>query len=792
MNSFIKLYELLARAVAVFAMAVMIPATVATITNTSIATQAEAAVVRSISVRGNQRVDAETIRSYLTITPGASFTSFDTDESLRQLFATGLFSDVRIAQRGSTLVVEVEENPVVNLVRFIGNDKVKDEQLQSIVQLQSLSIFSQEKLDSDVERVREAVRRSGRSAAQVTANVEQLENNRVNIVFNINEGGRTKIAEINFVGNNAFGDRRLTEVISHNESNFLSWLKRDDIYDADRLRADEERLRRFYFNRGYADFRSISAVADLNVESNSYTITFTVDEGERYRFGEVAIDNALTVVDDSILQDSLEIASGDVYSARKIEKTLVAMTEAIAASGYPFAEVTPRGDRDFDNRTVNITFFIDEGPRTYIERIEVVGNTRSRGYVIRREFDVAEGDAYNRVLVNRAKRRLDALGFFETVRITTRPGSAPDRVIVVVTVKDKPTGEFAFGGGFSSTNGAVGEISIEEKNFLGRGQYLKISGGFGEDTQKYELSFTEPYFLGQRIAAGFDISRETNEPDSDDGVLISSEVTIGRLRAQAPITDYFSATVNYTYKHEEFNNNSGAIISAVSQQAIDESPYTTSSLGYGFIYADIDNFSNPREGIYATFNQDFAGVGGDAAFVKTTAKATAYYLASEDADIVLVGSIAAGNVTGYGSDTLRLTDNFFQGGETIRGFKTRGFGPRDLSTNESLGGDTYFNATAEVQFPLPLVSRSFGLRGAVFADAGTLYGNDFNGALTGTPAQQAATLASFNDQQIRASVGASIIWESPFGPLRMDFSHVLAKADYDRTEFFRFGVRTKF
>ncbi len=770
----------LVRAVILSAAILAVGSAGAVFTGAVTATQAQAAVVNSISVRGNQRVDDDTVRSYLTIEPGRSFSSFDTDESLRQLFATGLFSDVNISQSGRVLIVTVEENPTVNLVLFEGNDKVKDDRLKSVIQLQSLSIFSSEKLESDAERVRETIRRSGRSSAQVTTRVDRLDNNRVNVVFVINEGGRTKIAQIEFIGNNAYGDRRLMEVISHNESNFLSWLKRDDVFDADRLRADEERLRQFYYNRGYADFQVIASTYDFDEVENEYSITITVEEGDRYTFGQIEVDNALSVVDTAALERQLIVSTGDTYSARDVEKSLVAMTEYIAESGYAFAEVTPRGDRDFESRTINITFFVDEGPRVYIERIEIQGNTRTRSYVIRREFDVSEGDAYNRVLVNRAKRRLDALGFFSAVRISTRPGSAPDRVVVVVDVVDKSTGEISVGGGYSTANGPIATVSLTEKNFLGRGQYLKISGGYGEDTTKYELSFTEPYFLGNRIAAGFDLSHETTE--GSDNVLYDTTTSLGRLRASVELSDYLRFGVNYTYKHEELNLRSGttlANLSFATQDSVNRSPYVTSSVGYNLTYNSLDSFTTPREGIKARFSQDFAGVGGDAEFIRTQGRLTGYMLANEDADIVLMGSVAAGHVFGWGDD-LRVIDQFFQGGETIRGFESRGFGPRDLATGEPLGGTTYANATAEVQFPLPVLPRSYGLRAAVFGDIGTLYQTDFN----------SATIE--DDPELRSSIGASVIWNSPFGPLRADFAHVLSKASYDEEQFFRFGISSRF
>ncbi len=749
---------------------------------------AEAAVIRSISVSGNQRVDADTIRSYVSIKPGKSFSSFEIDESLKQLFATGLFSDVQVYQSGRTLVVKVVENPTVNEVIFKGNKRLKDDRLKGVVQLSGRSQFTDGKLQSDVQRIQEAYRRTGRNAANVEGRTVSLENNRVNVVFDIVEGDRTKIADINFVGNNTYSDRRLSDVLSINETNFLSWLRKDDIYDPDRMRADEEKLRRFYYNRGYADFRIISTVADLDDGSNKYTITVTVEEGDRYTFGEVVIENALPNVDTDRLYRELKSKPGNVYSAKSIEKTLVNLTSRIAGDGNAFAEVSPRGDRNFDDRTISIVYYVDEGPRVYIESIQIRGNTRTRGYVIRREFDVSEGDAYNKILVQRAKQRLDRLGFFKRVNITTGPGSSADRIVVYVDVTDNPTGEFSIGGGYSSDSGAIAEISFSEKNFLGRGQFIKISGGLGEDDSKYELSFTEPYFLGRRLAAGFDLS--TSETIASDSIRFDKVTTIGKVRAAAPLIDNLSVLVAYQYKQETFDA-AGTLssLSLATQEVINDGDWITSSVSYTLTYNTIDSLKNPRQGIYATVAQEFAGLGGDAQYLSTIARASGYYTLSEEMDLVGVVAFGGGHVLGLGQD-LRIVDNFFQGGETIRGFSRYGIGPRDLDTGEALGGTTYINATAELQFPLPVFARSFGLRGAVFVEAGTLYGSEYNGGFAGGRA--AASTATLTDVALRASVGASIIWDSPFGPLRVDLSHVLQKESYDRTEMFRFGISTKF
>ncbi len=749
---------------------------------------AEAAVIRSIVVSGNQRVDVDTIRSYVTIKPGKSFSSFEIDESLKQLFSTGLFADVQVYQSGRVLNVKVVENPTVNEVIFSGNKRLKDDRLKSIVQLSGRSIFTDDKLQSDVLRIREAYRRTGRNAASVEGRVVNLDNNRANVVFDISEGDRTKIADINFVGNNAYSDRRLTDIISINESNLLSWLRKDDIYDPDKMRADEEKLRRFYYNRGYADFRIISTVADLDTSGNKYTITITVEEGDRYTFGDVVIENSLPNIDTDALYRKVESKSGAVYSAKSIEKTLIGLTTKIAGDGYAFAEVSPRGDRNFNDRTISIVYYIDEGPRVYIESIQIRGNTRTRDYVIRREFDLSEGDAYNKVLVQRAKQRLDRLGFFKTVNITTGPGSTADRIVLYVNVVDNPTGEFSVGGGYSTDNGAIAEISFSEKNFLGRGQFIRITGGVGQEDQKYALSFTEPYFLGRRLAAGFDLSRATNA--ASDSVQYDKETTSYKIRLGAPLTDNLGLLLAYEFKDEVFQSSLAlASLSLATQQVVSVGNWTTSAVSYTLSYNTIDNLKNPREGIYAVLSQEFAGLVGDAQYLKSTVRASGYYTLSEEADLVGVLAVGAGYVVGLGQD-LRIVDNFFQGGETIRGFSRYGIGPRDIDTGEPLGGTTYVNATAEIQFPLPILARSFGLRGAFFAEGGTLYGNEYSGGFAG--ANAAASIATLSDVAFRASVGASVIWDSPFGPLRVDISHALLKENYDRTEMFRFGISTKF
>ena len=761
-----------------------------------IVAEAQAAVVSSIDVRGNQRVDDETIRNYIGIDPGVSFDSGDVDDAVKRLFDTGLFSDVRINRAGRTLVVTVEEYAIVNQVLFQGNKKIKDDRLSRIVQLKPRGTFSESTLELDGQAIRDAYEAIGRSDAIVSSQVIDLGSNRVNVVFEITEGGRTKIATINFVGNNAYSDRRLAGVISTKKSNLLSFIARDDVYDEDRLRADEETLRRFYYNRGYADFRVISSTAELDDAENEYTVTVTVDEGDRYRFGSVGIESTLAVVDGESLRYLVETDEGDIYSAKNVEDTLVALTEHLAGLGYAFTQVTPRGNRDFETRTIAVVYSIDQGPRTYIQRIDIRGNTRTRDYVIRREFDVSEGDAFNQVLIQRAKRQLEDLDYFTSVNISTVPGDQPDRIVLVVSVVEKSTGEFSIGAGYSTggTNpGPTVEVGVTERNFLGRGQYIKASVGGGEDTRSYQISFTEPYLFGRRIAGGFDIYRTARDDTGYD-----TELTGATVRLGLPITEVLSSQIAYDFSQETYNltdadclgappPGSNCTIAQSIQDAADLSPWTKSSVSGTLFYNTIDDVRNPRDGIYVTATAEIAGVGGDAEYVKVTGRGSYYRTLLDKADVVGVISGGGGHIAHYGGGAPRVFDLFQGSTRMVRGFEAAGWGPYDPApANDHLGGTTYFHGSVEAQFPLPVLPDSLGIKGAVFADAATLYGNDLKA--TG---EEGGPLESIS-ARARASVGASLIWNSPFGPLRVDYAIPVAKQPNDRLQEFNFGISSRF
>ncbi|MEJ5081627.1 outer membrane protein assembly factor BamA [Ochrobactrum sp. MYb379] len=748
-------------------------------------TAAQAAVVNRIEVRGNARVDAQTVRDNIGIQPGKAFNANDIDEAVKRLYAMGLFSDVRINQSGSTLVVHVDERSVVNNVLFQGNKKIKDPDLARAVQLKARSPYDAATMEADKESIKGAYAHIGRSDAIVNARTVDLGQGRVNVVYEITEGGRTKIADINFVGNNAYGSRRLRDVISTKRSNPLSWLTRNDVYDEGRLQADEEALRRFYYNRGYADFRVLSSNATLDPSTNEYTITINVDEGNRYNFGDVSVESTVEGVDTQALNGLVKTRSGKAYSAKEVEDSVTAITENVAGSGYAFAKVEPRGDRNFENNTISVVYSVDQGPRAYVERIEIRGNDKTRDYVIRREFDMNEGDAFNQVMVQRAKRRLEALDFFQTVNVSTAPGAEPDQVVLIVDVVEKSTGEFSISGGYTTGGDTAGpsvEASVTERNFLGRGQFIKVSAGVGtDDVQNYALSFTEPYFLGSRVAAGFDVFRRTYTANSTYYV----EQTGGTVRLGLPITENVTGGIAYNLVQDKYTldddvSDPESYYAPAIIDAVNNSPWIRSSISYSLTYNLIDDMKNPHDGIFAKFNQEFAGLGGDAKYIKTTFKGNYYQTLAQEADIVGMLGVGGGYIYDYSGDGTRIFDLFKSSTDIIRGFKY--IGPYQESTSGKkywLGGNTYFNATAELQFPLPLVPDSLGMRGGVFADAATIYGNDTSGALG-------------EDMKLRSSAGVSLMWASPFGPLRFDYAFPITKADSDKVQNFNFGMSTKF
>jgi outer membrane protein insertion porin family len=782
-----------------------------------------------IVVEGNRRVEAETIRSYFKRGPSGRIDAPQIDAALKSLYATGLFQDVQIRQAGNRIIVKVMENAVINRVAFEGNYKAKDDQLQGELQSKPRGTYSRAVVQADVQRIIDIYQRSGRYDVSVVPKVIELPNGRVDLVFEINEGAKTGVQKIVFAGNRAYSDYRLKDVIKTSQSDWLSWIRSNDFYDADRVEADRDLLRKFYLKNGYADVRIVSAVAEFDPSQKGFVVTFTIDEGAQYRFGKVEIRSTVANVNADLLRPKLRMSPGNVYNADAIDKTIEDITIDIARRGYPFAVVRPRGERNFQAHTVDLVLLVEEGPHVYVERINIRGNTRTRDYVIRREFDLAEGDAFNRALIDRAERRLRNLNFFKAVKITNEPGSAPDRVIVNVDVEEQSTGEFSFSGGFSTADGLLGEVSVGERNLLGRGQSVRAALQYGTRARGFDVSFVEPYLLGYRLALGLDVfARETTNAQY---VSYTSKTFGGSARLGIPITDNFNAQLRYSaysqeislpYQLQNCNNIAPDFVSTfptpsmfnnfAAQWAAAGSPaqqncysdgeasiaikselaqgrVLTSLVGYNLTYNTLDNNRNPTSGLIVDFKQDVAGVGGDVNFIKSTVDVRHY--TEITSDVVGMARGQAGYAVGWGGKELRSLDHFQGGPNLVRGFAPAGFGPRDLTSGtnqDALGGSYYWAATYELQTPVFFAPKDFGMRLALFGDIGQLA--DYRGITYWDVTGESLLLP--DDNPIRSSVGVGILWDSPIGPLRFDFAQALTKASYDKTQFFRFGGGTKF
>ena len=728
--------------------------------------------ITAVQISGNVRSEVDTIRSYLQLKEGQPYDPAAADRSLKALFATGLFADVSIDMQGSTLLVRLTENPILNRVAFEGNKKIDDDKLRDEVQSKARQVFTRARVQSDVERLLTIYRRSGRYNAVVEPKIIKLEQGRVDLVFEINEGDVTGIKRISFVGNEKFGDGTLRGRIRTSESAWYRFLSSDDRFDPDRLNLDRELLRKFYLSEGYADFRVVSAVAELAPDREGFFITFTINEGERYKFGKIDLTTRFQGLDTDTLKGLLTMSEGDWYDADEIEKTVTAMADAVGTLGYAFVDVRPNIKRNKDTLTVDITFDIQEGPRVYVERINIAGNTRTLDRVIRREFRLAEGDAFSTAKVRRSQQRLRNLGFFEKVDISAAPGSAPDKTSLEVQVVEQSTGEISFGAGYSSSSGILGDITVRERNLLGKGQELTVGLSLGTLSTSINLSFTEPYFMDRAVAAGFDIFRTSNDRQS---VASYNDRTLGfALRTGYSFTEHTRQTLRYTLRQSEIFNVQPYASPIVRAQAGES---TTSEISETTAWDTRDQRLNTSKGWLLRHSVAYGGPGGTEYYVRSTLDAVIYHSIVEDL-VVSVGG-TAGITQPTNGTALRLTNRFFLGGDSLRGFRVGGVGPRDANTQDSLGGKYYYTGSAELSFPLGL-PKELGLLGKAFFDVGSLWG----------PEETTANV--LDSQKMRAGTGVGIGWQSPFGPIRVDYAIPVSQESWDRTENLRFSFGARF
>lgn len=731
---------------------------------------AQAAIIQNIEVRGAQRVDPGTVLSYMLIKEGDPFDPRRIDRSLKSLFATGLFADISLRREGGTLVVNVVENPVINRIAFEGNSAFDQDVLESEVSLRPRVIYTRTKVQDDVRRLQTIYRQSGRFGASIEPKLIQLEQNRVDLVFEINEGEETKVRNIRFVGNKEFDDGRLQEVIQTKETAWWRIFSSDDVYDPDRLNLDSELLRRFYLTNGYADFKVNTAIAELTPSKSDFFITFGIEEGERYQFGTVDVDARLKDLDPADVNTAIEVDDEDWYSAEEIEDTVDRLTEVVGTLGYAFVDVRPRINRDRENRKINVTYVINEGPRVFVEKINIAGNVRTLDKVIRREFRLVEGDAFNASKLRRSRTRIRNLGFFETVDVEQIPGSAPDKTILNATVEEKPTGQITLGAGFSSEVGVLGDIQLQERNFLGKGQNLKIQLQIAAEASQIDLGFTEPYFLDRELSAGFDIFRTAR--DLQDTSSFDLERTGFRLRSGYRIIEDLQQSWRYMFRLTDISNVDNDASTLIKAQ---EGSETQSQVSHIISYDKRDKVFQPTSGYLLQLETDLAGLGGSVRHFRNTASASTFYPLADQWIVSLTGK--AGLISELGDDIL-LSERYFLGGNDVRGFETAGIGPRDTATNDALGGEWMYAGSLGLKFPTGLPP-DLGVSGRIFTDFGS------SGGLSPTNSTTA------DEASLRMGIGAGVTWESPFGPLGLDFAYPVLKEDFDEKEFVRvnFGAR---
>lgn len=729
----------------------------------------------AIAVEGNRRVEADTVRSYFHPGPDGHLDEAARDEALKALVATGLFENVSIERAGDRLTVHVTEAPILDRVAFEGNRKISDADLTAAIESKARGSLQRSTVQSDVGRIIEAYHHVGRDDVRVAPDIIDRGSGRVDLVYVITEGAKTPVRRINFVGNRAFGARQLNAVIKTSATNMLSFLTGNDVYDPDRIAQDQEHLRLYYRSKGYADATTRSATAEYDPGAKGFVVTFVIDEGPLYHFGDVSVACNILGLDPQKLRDVPPARAGAVFDGSALDKSTDLLAVEMAKLGYPFAQAVPRITRDAAARRIDVAFVIDQGPRSYVERIEIHGNTHTRDYVIRREFDIAEGDPYNKTLIDRAERRLKNLNYFKTVKITNRPGSTPDRVVLDVETVDQATGDFNISGGYSSTDGALIEVKAGDRNFFGTGKNVQASVSYGQYARGIDLAASEPYFLGTKVSAGIELFGRQREVDSYQSY---NSTTYGStLQLGTPITEQLGVQWRYSIYNQDISlgsTSSGLVPSLAVQQAAANGPAWVSSIGSTSTYSTLDNTKSPTSGFRSQLSQDLAGLGGDVKFLRTSEDARYYQSLTSD----LVGMVRAqgGYVTGWGGQQVPLLNSFFGGPTMVRGFATNGFGPRDLTpgtTMDNVGGSAYWATTAELQSGIPGVPDEYGLKASAFVDAGSVF------RYTGPTSVGGTALQVASKNVVRSSVGMGLTWASPFGALTIDYAVPLTKAAYD-------------
>ena len=727
--------------------------------------------IGKIEVRGNQRIETQTIISLLDIEPGQALSPNKTDEALKRLFAIGYFSDAKIYREGPVLVIQVEENPVVNQLALEGNDKISDEIIKGELSLKPRQVYTQTRLKNDAQRIQDLYRLKGYFAAVVAPKIIKREQNRVDVIFEIEEGEPTVVQKIFFVGNKHFSDTKLETVVQTKETRWYRFFTNDDNYDPDRLAYDRELLRKFYLEHGYADFLIKSAVAELSPDRKEFFITFTINEGERYHFGKVKITSALPEINVADFDKLLTFKEGNWYSSKEVEKTITKLTDALGAKGFAFVEIKPVLNKNKETMTVDIELKIQEGPKVYVDKIIIIGNERTDEEVIRRELYFYEGDPYNTNNIKLSERRLKSLGFFKKVNMKIEASNAPDKVNIIVDVEEERTAEISFGAGYSTADGPIGDIKFADRNFRGKGNELEVGARLSKRTQDYNIFFGEPYFLDRELHAGvrlFNTVQKKDYNEAFDQKSFGSTFSLGYF-----LTENVSQNVYYTLSQEQVSNlnqNASKYIREIQGKAL------LSAIGQAISYDRRDSRYNPTEGYVLTLSNEYAGMGGKVNYLKNKVAGTYIYSFNDDVIAYFNGSI--GNIMRVGHN-LRVSDRTTLGGDNFRGFDLGGITPRDAKTWEPLGGTKFYTVTTEMTFPIGLPNE-FNVKGAAFVDAGSVYDS-------GLPSADV-----YDSKKLRAAGGFGIRWTSPMGPINLDVAKAFLKDKNDKLRILNIRFSTRF
>lgn len=736
-----------------------------------------------IEVEGNRRVETPTIMSYIDIKPGERISDNKIEEILKDLYATGLFADVMIEQQRDRLLIKVVENKIINRIAFEGNDHLKDEILQSEVGLRPREVYTPAKVQEAAQKIRDMYRLSGRYGAKVEPKIVEREQNRVDIVFEITEGKPTRINKIIFVGNNHFSSSRLDSIILTKESRWYRFFSSDDTYDPDRLAYDKELLRRYYHEHGYADFKVDSVVAELDPDEQEFYITYTLNEGPRYQVGDIKlIINLPKFKGEENLKELISLEKGDWFDSKEIERIVDKLNMAIGEKGFAFLEIEPKLKRNREKLTVDIDFTVKEGRHVYINRIDIVGNDRTDDEVVRREIRLAEGDPYNSVKLKRSEQRIQNLDFFKKVEIKREETAAPDKIDLKVEVEDKPTGSMQFSAGYSTTDGPLGSVTVNERNLMGKGYDLYGSAMVSKRAMDFHTGFTNPYFLSKPLVAGIDAFHSSRKYPTrgQDSTGYRQVKTGGTLSFGYDLHEYLGQSWSYTIRGDlidDVRKNASPFLKA------QRGKWTVSSAGHNLFYDKRDSSIDPTEGYYAGLADDLAGLGGNVRYFSNGVRAGIYVPVDEEHKWVIATKGSAGAMSGLGKTT-RVVDRYELGGDSFRGFTDAGIGPRDIYTGDALGGLYYYKGTVELSFPLGL-PKELGIKGSCFSDMGSLWHS-------GNKSQPPDIIAS-NNQKFRGSIGAGVTWRSPLGPIGVTFAKPFAYVKkVDRKEVFRVNFGTIF